>query len=170
MNHLSQFGSLVIISATMPLAIAADESLRTEWGHPDLQGVWNFSTEIPFERPAQFGSREFLSADEIREIQQRLAADAAAGAVVEADAEFANRGAPDTSSRQPGWRMVALVYPFAAAAVAINLFLLFLMLQAVGLPAMSPGVALALSGPLGVPAAWAAARWIRGLIAEAEGR
>ncbi len=99
MNHLSQFGCLVIISATMPLAIAADESLRTEWGHPDLQGVWNFSTEIPFERPVQFGSREFLSADEIREIQQRLAADAAAGAVVEADAEFANRGAPDTSER-----------------------------------------------------------------------
>jgi len=24
---------------------------RTEWGHPDLQGVWNFNSETPMQRP-----------------------------------------------------------------------------------------------------------------------
>ena len=28
---------------------------RTEWGSPDLSGVWNFSSIIPLERPAFFG-------------------------------------------------------------------------------------------------------------------
>ncbi|MFM1896806.1 MAG: hypothetical protein RLZZ385_1880, partial [Pseudomonadota bacterium] len=30
---------------------------RTEWGHPDLQGVWNFSSTVPMNRPRQFGDR-----------------------------------------------------------------------------------------------------------------
>ncbi|MEX2468283.1 MAG: hypothetical protein WD396_00870, partial [Pseudohongiellaceae bacterium] len=71
----------------------------TQWGHPDLQGVWNFSTEIPFERPEHFGSREFLTEEEIREIQVQLAAEAAAGAQVVADPELAERGAPSTDER-----------------------------------------------------------------------
>ena len=54
------------------------EPLRTEWGHPDLRGVWNFSSDVPMERPPRFGERRFLSADEIAELQaQRAAADAA---------------------------------------------------------------------------------------------
>jgi len=63
-----------------------------------------------------------------------------------------------------------LLYPFAMGAVAINLFLLSLMWQAVGLPALAPVLALKLALPLGVPAAWAAGRWVRGLIDAAEGR
>lgn len=62
-----------------------------------------------------------------------------------------------------------MLYPFVAAAVAINLFMLGLMGQAGGLPALSPGLALLLSVPLGVPASWAAARWLRHLLDEAEG-
>lgn len=67
-------------------------------------------------------------------------------------------------------KLAVLLYPFAAAAVAINLFMLGLMAQWVGLPAISPYWAMALSVPLGVPATWLAARWVRGLIDEAEGR
>ncbi len=63
-----------------------------------------------------------------------------------------------------------LLYPFAMGAVAINLFLLSLMWQAVGLPALAPVLALKLALPLGLPAAWAAGRWVRGLIDAAEGR
>src|SRR6478752_2949129 len=29
--------------------------------HPDLQGVWNFSTITPLERPAEFAGKEFLT-------------------------------------------------------------------------------------------------------------
>jgi hypothetical protein len=34
---------------------------RTEFGHPDLQGVWNYSSDIPTERPKEFADKEFLS-------------------------------------------------------------------------------------------------------------
>jgi hypothetical protein len=59
-------------------AQAADENtaFKTEWGRPDLQGVWNFSSEIPFQRPAQYGEREFLTEKEINDIKAKLAAEA----------------------------------------------------------------------------------------------
>ncbi|MGD9917307.1 MAG: hypothetical protein AB7U46_04760 [Paenirhodobacter sp.] len=66
-------------------------------------------------------------------------------------------------------RLALLLYPFSAGAVAINLFMLGLMGQWVGLPAIPPVWAVTAAVPLGVPATWAAARWVRGLIAEAEG-
>lgn len=67
----------------------------------------------------------------------------------------------------PVWKLAALLYVFAAAAVAINLFLLGLLAQALGLAALSPLRALALSVPLGLPAAWAAGRWVRRLMDQA---
>ena len=32
----------------------------TEYGQPDLRGVWNFSSRTPLERPERFGEIEFL--------------------------------------------------------------------------------------------------------------
>jgi hypothetical protein len=39
---------------------------RTLWGDPDLQGEWTSEGEygVPFERPTQFGTRQFLTDDE----------------------------------------------------------------------------------------------------------
>ena len=71
---------------------------------------------------------------------------------------------------RPSWTLLAGLYPFVAAAVAINLFLLFLMLQAVGMTALSPLTSVIWAIPLGLPATWAAARWVQRLIAEAERR
>ena len=34
---------------------------RTPWGHPDLQGVWDFRTITPLERPEELGERAFLT-------------------------------------------------------------------------------------------------------------
>jgi hypothetical protein len=62
-----------------------------------------------------------------------------------------------------------MLWPFATATVAINLFLLGLIGVAVGLPAITPVTALWLSLPLGLPATWIAARWVARLIAEADG-
>ncbi len=67
----------------------------------------------------------------------------------------------------PVWKLALLLYVFAAAAVAINLFMLGLMFQKFGFAALSPVQSLLLSGPLGVPAAWAAGRWARHLLDEA---
>ena len=66
------------------------------------------------------------------------------------------------------WRLSLLLYPFVAAAMAINLFLLGLMGQAASLPALTPTAALALGALTGFPATWLAARWVRGLIELAE--
>lgn len=69
----------------------------------------------------------------------------------------------------PVWKLASMLYVFAAAAVAINLFMLGLMVQALGWPALAPSQAVALALPLGVPASWLAGRWVRRLLDEAEG-
>jgi len=43
---------------------------RTPWGDPDLQGVWTTQTTTPLERPAKYGDRAQLSAEEVAELQK----------------------------------------------------------------------------------------------------
>ncbi len=47
---------------------------RTEGGQPDLQGVWNFSSDVPMQRPRQFGDRKFMTDEEVAQMRARLAA------------------------------------------------------------------------------------------------
>lgn len=68
------------------------------------------------------------------------------------------------------WRLYLLLYPFTALAVAINLFMLSLMWQVLGWPALPPLTALLLCIPLGIPANWLVTRWVQRLIDEAERR
>ncbi len=58
---------LAVCMSLAPRLLAADDYTvpLTEWGQPDLQGVWNFSSSVPMERPEQFGTRQFLTDDEI---------------------------------------------------------------------------------------------------------
>ena len=57
------------------------EAPLTEYGFPDLQGVWNFATSIPMQRPSRYGNQEFLTSEQIEEARARqLAATAAADA------------------------------------------------------------------------------------------
>ena len=57
------------------LVFAQDYEIpRTQWGHPDLQGVWNFSSNVPMQRPSTFGERQFLTEEEIDEAAARRAA------------------------------------------------------------------------------------------------
>ena len=39
---------------------------RTSWGDPDLQGSWSNATITPLQRPKQYGTREFLSPEELK--------------------------------------------------------------------------------------------------------
>ena len=51
----------------MPADTAAQsngDTPRTAWGHPDLQGVWDFRTITPMERPAALAGREVLTEEE----------------------------------------------------------------------------------------------------------
>ena len=48
---------------------------RTAWGAPDLNGVWDFRTLTPFERPAELADRSTFTAEEAAEYEaERLAA------------------------------------------------------------------------------------------------
>ena len=53
------------------LGDAADNfvSPRTAWGFPDLQGVWNFSSDTPMQRPAKYGVRKYLTGEELAQIK-----------------------------------------------------------------------------------------------------
>ncbi|HEY5569739.1 MAG TPA: hypothetical protein VIM81_21135 [Gammaproteobacteria bacterium] len=55
----------------------AEWARRTPWGDPNLQGEWTSEGEfgVPFERPAEFGTREFLTdeqyAKRLADVQER---------------------------------------------------------------------------------------------------
>ncbi|MFT7471552.1 MAG: hypothetical protein ACI8XU_001448, partial [Kiritimatiellia bacterium] len=75
---------------------------RTEWGQPDLQGVWNFNSSTPMQRPERFGAQEFLTPveveqDRIRQEERRIAADAAEAELV------LNPQAPDAADDPGGY-------------------------------------------------------------------
>ena len=40
--------TLVLVSLLAPMAAEAQSTPRTEWGAPDLRGVWNNGTLTPF--------------------------------------------------------------------------------------------------------------------------
>lgn len=75
------------------------------------------------------------------------------------------RPAPD--HRWSAARLALLLSPFVYGAVAINLFMLGLIGQAIGLPALSPKTTLIAAVPLTLPAAWATGRWVRSLLDQA---
>ena len=52
------------------LALAQDDAPRTAWGAPDLQGVWDFRTITPMERPEDLGDKEFLTEEEAVQREQ----------------------------------------------------------------------------------------------------
>lgn len=66
--------SLAVLATVRSGAQSADaefEVARTPWGHPDLQGVWDYRTITPMERSPQFGEREFYTDEEIAELEGR---------------------------------------------------------------------------------------------------
>jgi hypothetical protein len=54
---------------------ARDAASQTPWGHPDLQGVWHVSADVPLERPAEYAGREFLTDAEMAALDRKKAAD-----------------------------------------------------------------------------------------------
>jgi len=81
--------SILLVPINVSLAQTAGSYVipRTEWGQPDLQGVWNFNSSTPMQRPQRFGTQEFLTPaeveqDGVRQEERRIAADAAEAKLV----------------------------------------------------------------------------------------
>lgn len=70
----------------------------------------------------------------------------------------------------PLWKLALLLYVFTSGALAINLFMLGLLANFIGLPSLGPVAAVIAGLVTGIPGSWFAARWVRSLINEAEGR
>jgi len=70
MNHLVGVCAVSLCSSLMAQD-ALYEVPVTEWEQPDLQGVWNFATNIPLERPAAFADKAFLTDEEIAALAAR---------------------------------------------------------------------------------------------------
>jgi hypothetical protein len=49
-------------------------SLRTPWGEPDLQGIWNDQFQTPLQRPAKYAGRELLTDEEVAALDEQRAA------------------------------------------------------------------------------------------------
>lgn len=76
---LSAFSSVLLAQSDSDYEVP-----RTQWGQPDLQGVWNFSSNIPMQRPEQYGTQEFLTREQIEAAIARQEAAAAAAAAAAA--------------------------------------------------------------------------------------
>ena len=62
---------LVLVGLVTVSGLAmAQEPPRTGWGDPDLQGVWDFRTITPLQRPEDLGDKAFLTAEEAAEREQ----------------------------------------------------------------------------------------------------
>jgi hypothetical protein len=46
---------------------------RTAWGQPDLQGIWDFATITPLERPKELAGKEVLTEEEAAEQEEQAA-------------------------------------------------------------------------------------------------
>ena len=58
--------AVALVAPAVAQAPATWTAPRTAWGDPDLQGIWNSAnTGTPMERPTEFGTREFLTEEEI---------------------------------------------------------------------------------------------------------
>ena len=77
----------------------AQTTPRTSWGDPDLEGIWRAeATTTPMERPAEFGTREFLTDEELAAMERELAG---LDTTPERETEVETRADPRLQDRAP---------------------------------------------------------------------
>ena len=59
-----------IVFMTLPGSTTAQDVLETPWGAPNLQGVWDFRTITPLQRPEELGEQAFLTEEEAANLEQ----------------------------------------------------------------------------------------------------
>ena len=96
-------GALMVLT---PMSAGAQSETttapRTPWGEPDLQGVWDFRTLTPLQRPSDRADQDLLTAEEAAEIEANAvqrAIDAAGAAALQVTVTDAHLGTPPRSSR-----------------------------------------------------------------------
>jgi hypothetical protein len=82
-------GAILTVAALLKLAPAAaanaaqaqgggtatqDVAVRTEWGDPDLQGIWTYAHDTPLQRSPRYGTREFFTDEERQQLDKERGA------------------------------------------------------------------------------------------------
>ena len=67
-----RFLFLLLVILFQAAVLLDAQNLRTPWGEPDLQGIWSNPYVTPLERPKEFGTREFLTKEEIAAAERKL--------------------------------------------------------------------------------------------------
>lgn len=101
MRILAERGLTLTLLFLLPAIQASAQDYSpplTEYGHPDLRGVWNFSTRTPLERPERYAQQEFLSDQQISAALNARQVSAAASAQREADVSQRVMNASSASS------------------------------------------------------------------------
>ncbi len=68
-------GSVLAMAAVVaqqtetPGGPASEAGIRTPWGEPDLQGIWDSKTLTPIERPAKYADRPVLTPEEAAAVE-----------------------------------------------------------------------------------------------------
>ena len=60
----------VSLALSGPTPVAAQTVPHTSWGQPDLQGIWDFRTITPMQRPEDLGDKAFLTAEAAANLEQ----------------------------------------------------------------------------------------------------
>jgi hypothetical protein len=73
-TKLFAFPLILIVLNSLVYAENNYTAPRTQWDQPDLQGVWNFASNVPMSRPRQFGEREYMTQEEADAIAANMEA------------------------------------------------------------------------------------------------
>ena len=81
MRHLLICSLVVVAAASAGAQQPSREAAvpKTPWGDPDLQGVWDYWTFTPLERPKEYANKPLLTDEEAAQLGQRLRNQAVAG-------------------------------------------------------------------------------------------
>jgi hypothetical protein len=96
------FVLVVLLILTLPLMAQTQTTKtytapKTPWGDPDLQGQWPAVANIPMQRPANFGTRAFLTDEELKQREQQ------AQRAQEADSEVVSKGNQAVTINPPSY-------------------------------------------------------------------
>ena len=91
--------------------VAAQTVPQTPWGRPDLQGIYDYWTFTPLERPAEFADRDVLTAEEAAVAAQQRKAAALARDVPPPPGSVASVGAYSQAVWTDRTRATALTQP-----------------------------------------------------------
>ncbi len=76
MNHRFPAAVIAVLSLAAPAAGQVTTKRtwtppRTSWGEPDLQGIWDFATITPLERPSELAGKDVLTEQEATEREEQ---------------------------------------------------------------------------------------------------